>query len=327
MSKSVFARISCAWLLALGLAAPVAADPIKFARYPHVAHGKLAFSYHGDIWIANQDGSSPSRLTAHVGRDTFPRFSPDGKLIAFTSNRFGNDDVFVMPVAGGEPRQLTFNTAGDQVQNWTPDGKGIIFSSQRAISPWHSPLYVVPVEGGLPRPMDMDTANTGMVKQDGSMVAFTRKGGAYWRKGNKGNRTDDIWVQDAASKKITRLTDLDQATVPRLGPRHLSDVGRRRPDLLRLRARRHLQHLEDRAGRRRARPGQQAYGRRDPVSVDQPRRQGDRVRERVRAVDARGAQRHAEARDDRHGLRSQGQPGHLGEHAEQGRRLLPLARG
>ena len=49
MSKSAFARISCACLLALGLAAPVAADPIKFARYPHVAHGKLAFSYHGPV--------------------------------------------------------------------------------------------------------------------------------------------------------------------------------------------------------------------------------------------------------------------------------------
>lgn len=57
--------------------------------------------------------------------------------------------------------------------------------------------------------MDMDTANTGMLKQDGSVVAFTRKGGAYWRKGNKGNRTDDIWIQDVASKKITKLTDLD----------------------------------------------------------------------------------------------------------------------
>src|SRR5688500_8143138 len=71
------------------------AEPIKFARHPHVANGKLAFAYHGDIWVANADGSNPVRLTAHVARDTFPRFSPDGKWVAFTSNRFGNDDVFV----------------------------------------------------------------------------------------------------------------------------------------------------------------------------------------------------------------------------------------
>jgi tricorn protease len=195
--------------LALAIAVPADADPIKFARHPHVANGRIAFSYHGDIWIANADGSHPSRLTAHVGRDIFPRFSPDGRLVAFTSNRFGNDDVFVVPATGGEPRQLTFNTTGDTVQYWTPDGKGIIFSSQRAISPWRSPLYVVSVDGGLPRSLEMDTANTGMIKQDGSLVAFTRKGGAYWRKGNRGNRTDDIWVQDIKTRRITRLTDLD----------------------------------------------------------------------------------------------------------------------
>jgi tricorn protease len=77
------------------LSAGVDAEPIKFARYPHVANGKLAFAYHGDIWVANDDGSSPMRLTAHVARDSFPRFSPDGCLVAFSSNRFGNDDVFV----------------------------------------------------------------------------------------------------------------------------------------------------------------------------------------------------------------------------------------
>ena len=208
MLKSL-TRVVCLSVFTLALAIPAAADPIKFARYPHVANGRIAFSYHGDIWIANVDGSNPQRLTAHVGRDTFPRFSPDGKMVAFTSNRFGNDDVFVVPVTGGEPRQLTFNTTGDTVQYWSPDGKGIIFSSQRAVSPWHSPLHVVPVEGGLPRALDMDTANTGMFKQDGSMVAFTRKGGAYWRKGNRGNRTDDIWVQNVKSKAITKLTDLD----------------------------------------------------------------------------------------------------------------------
>ncbi len=211
-----------------GLAAGAAAadaDPIKFARYPNVAHGRLVFTYHGDIWIAGQDGSNPSRLTAHVARDTFPRFSPDGKLVAFTSDRMGNNDVFVVAATGGEPRQLTFNTTNDTVVSWTPDGKRIVFASSRGTSPWRSPLHTVSVEGGLPLPMDMDNGQTGMIKQDGSMVAFTRMGGAYWRKGAKGNRTDDIWVQDLKSKKITQLTDLEmkafrthtQDTVPMWG--------------------------------------------------------------------------------------------------------------
>ncbi len=120
-------------------AAPTAAEPIKFARYPHASHGKLVFSYHGDIWVANEDGSNPVRLTAHVARDTFPRISPDGRWVAFSSDRFGNDDVFVIPITGGEPRQLTFNTTGDTVLNWMPDGKGILMATSRAVSPWRSP--------------------------------------------------------------------------------------------------------------------------------------------------------------------------------------------
>ena len=63
-------------------------DPIKFARFPHVANdGTIAFTYQDDIWLAGPDGSNPRRLTAHVARDVSPRFSPDGRWIAFTSNR------------------------------------------------------------------------------------------------------------------------------------------------------------------------------------------------------------------------------------------------
>jgi tricorn protease len=55
----------------------------------------------------------------------------------------------------------------------------------------------------------MDGGVQGMIKQDGSMVAFNRMGGSYWRKGYRGNRSDDVWVQDLTTKAITRLTDTD----------------------------------------------------------------------------------------------------------------------
>jgi len=185
------------------------AEPIKFARYPHVANGKLAFAYHGDIWVANDDGSSPMRLTAHVARDSFPRFSPDGRLVAFSSNRYGNDDVFVVPVTGGEPRQLTFNTEDDTVLYWTPDGTRIIFACSRGTHAFLSPLYSVSASGGLPEALPVDSGRAGMLKQDGSLLAFTRLGLTYWRKGYRGNNNNDIFVQDVKTKKITQLTDTD----------------------------------------------------------------------------------------------------------------------
>jgi tricorn protease len=184
-------------------------DPIKFARYPHIANGKIAFSYHGDIWVANEDGSDPYRLTAHVAMDAFPRFSPDGRWIAFTSNRMGNNDVYVVPVTGGEPRQLTFHSTGDQAHYWTPDGEGLLISSSRSKSRWGSPLYVVPLDGGIPQPLSMDRGASGMIKQDGSMIAFNRNGFRYWRKGYRGNSNTDVFVQDMNGGEVRQLTDLD----------------------------------------------------------------------------------------------------------------------
>jgi len=183
------------------------ANPIKFARYPNICNGKIAFSYHGDIWIADENGSNPRRLTAHVADDVFPRFSPNGKWIAFSSNRMGNNDVYVVPAEGGEPRQLTFHTTGDDIQYWTPDGKSIIFSSNRSNRPFFSPLYTVSIDGKIPMPMEMDQGRAGMISQDGSKIAFNRTGFTYWRKGYKGNQNTDIYVQDLKTKIISQLTD------------------------------------------------------------------------------------------------------------------------
>src|SRR5262252_2503647 len=88
---------------------------VKLLRHPTYSKGKVAFSYLGDIWIANEDGTGVTRLTDNKARDVYPRFSPDGNWIAFTSNRDGNDDVFVIPAAGGKPKQLTFHSANDTV--------------------------------------------------------------------------------------------------------------------------------------------------------------------------------------------------------------------
>ena len=215
-ARTAFRSLALTLSAALAIAVPLTAGtemtawratPIKFARHPHIANGMIAFSYHGDIWLANEDGSSPRILTTHVARESSPRFSPDGQTIAFTSNRMGNDDVFIVPITGGEPTQLTWHTGNDNVLYWTPDGKGVVATSARGIHPFGSPLYIVPIDGSVPTPMPMDVARSGMIKQDASLVAFNRLGGSYWRKGYKGNNSGDIWVQDLRSKEIRQLTD------------------------------------------------------------------------------------------------------------------------
>src|SRR5271166_4200998 len=101
-----------ALLAILVLLLPVLAHgQARLLRHPSYSKGKVAFSYLGDIWIANENGSGAERVTDHKARDVFPRFSPDGNWIAFSSNRAGNYDVFVIPAAGGKARQLTFHSA------------------------------------------------------------------------------------------------------------------------------------------------------------------------------------------------------------------------
>src|SRR2546421_1420995 len=121
----------------------------KLVRYPSYNNGRIAFTYLGDIWTADENGQNVQRLTVNRARDVYPRFSPDGKWVAFSSDRNGNMDVFIMPVTGGTPTQLTFHSADDTVLGWKPDGSGVLFTSNRG-EDFTAQLYVVSVNGGMP---------------------------------------------------------------------------------------------------------------------------------------------------------------------------------
>jgi tricorn protease len=187
-----------------------ATEPIKFARNAGIANdGRVAFTYQDDIWIVDADGSNPRRLTTHVARDFSPRFSPDGKWIAFTSNRTGNNDVFVIPSTGGEPRQITWYSGADEALYWSPDGKSVIISTQRGANAWGSPLYVQPIDGGIATPLGMGIARAGMMSQDGATIAFNRNLPSAWRKEYRGNAAAVISVMNVKSGDITEITNTD----------------------------------------------------------------------------------------------------------------------
>src|SRR5438270_13379116 len=136
--------------------------PIKLARYPDYHDGKIVFSYLGDLWVVREDGSNPVRLTVHTARDSHPRFSPDGRWVAFSSSRYGNYDVFVIPAEGGEARRLTYNSAPDTVVGWWRDSKRILFASARGLLyQGISNLYEVPATCCLEQPLPTDLGDGG----------------------------------------------------------------------------------------------------------------------------------------------------------------------
>ena len=109
--------------------------PTKLLRFADISKDTVVFAYAGDLWIASREGGAARRLTSHVGDELYPKFSPDGKWIAFTGEYDGNPDVYVISSEGGEPKRLTFHPSNDIVLGWTPDGKNILFRSDRFSAP------------------------------------------------------------------------------------------------------------------------------------------------------------------------------------------------
>src|SRR3954452_1210019 len=113
----------------------------KLLRFPDIYGERIVFTYGGDLWTSAASGGTAVRLTAHPGMETYAKFSPDGKWIAFTGQYDGDEQVYVMPSDGGEPKQLTFYPArgplpprwgyDNQVYGWTNNGKRVLFRSLR----------------------------------------------------------------------------------------------------------------------------------------------------------------------------------------------------
>ena len=207
MVRRAFFFASLAMLFVSSLGSPALAGPIRLARHPDYHAGRVAFSYLGDIWTANEDGTGVLRITDNSAREVYPRFSPDGRWIAFSSNRYGNYDVFVVPASGGTPVRLTYHTGTDDVVGWTRDSQRVVFRSARGDGafPTVAVLYEIPVTGGMEKPLPVDWGFSGSYSPDGKSLAFNRHPAVWSRQHYRGSYAADLWIANLANGTYTKL--------------------------------------------------------------------------------------------------------------------------
>jgi tricorn protease len=193
-------------------AASLAAAPIKLARHPDYHAGRITFSYLGDIWTAKEDGTAVHRLTDNIAREVYPRFSPDGKWIAFASNRYGNYDVFVVAASGGAPKRLTFHTGNDEVVGWTRDSQQIVFRASRGdgVFPTVAVLYQIAATGGMEKPLPLDWGYWGSYAPDGKSLVFNRHPATWSRRHYRGSYAADLWIANLGNQTYTKLLGDEQ---------------------------------------------------------------------------------------------------------------------
>lgn len=215
MMKLKFVFLFC---LVLGI---LQAQEARLLRFPTTNGNEVVFSYAGDLYKVSLQGGQALRITSHIGYEMFPKFSPDGKLIAFTGQYDGNTEVYTVPANGGEPLRLTYTSTnsrddiGDRmgpnniVMGWTPDGKNIIYRN-RINSSFSGRLFTVDKEGGLSNGLPLPEGGFCSYSPDGKKLAYNRVMREFrtW-KYYKGGMADDIWIYDPAAKSVQNISNND----------------------------------------------------------------------------------------------------------------------
>ncbi|MFW5491738.1 MAG: S41 family peptidase, partial [Segatella copri] len=215
--------ILSAALLAASLASHAQQGPL-WMRYPAISPdgSTIAFAYKGDLYCVPANGGEARQLTTNAAYDSQPIWSPDGKKIAFTSNREGSLDVYVISTKGGAPTRLTTNS-GKETPIAFKDNDHVLFSanimptaqSNLFASNEFSQVYEVSTEGGRPKLYSVLPMENISINKNGQVLYHDKKGYEdAWRKHHTSPITRDIWMLDNGKyQKLTTFKGEDRNPV------------------------------------------------------------------------------------------------------------------
>ncbi|RPH34517.1 MAG: peptidase S41 [Bacteroidales bacterium] len=210
--KKIKTAIKALSLMILVFAGTTAFAQNPMMQYPDIYENTIVFVSGGDIWKTSADGGEANRLTFSDGHENFPKFSPNGKLIAFTGEYDGNSDVYTMDVNGGNITRLTYHPGTDEVIGWNRIKNKIMFTSGRNSSSRYTKMYLISPDGTGLEEMIMYDAARGSFSPDGSKIAFNKdaQDNATWKR-YKGGRAQEIYIYDLKTNEETNISNYDGA--------------------------------------------------------------------------------------------------------------------
>jgi tricorn protease len=183
-----------------------------YLRYPHVHGELLVFVAEDDVWLAPAEGGRAWRLSADAAQVSYPRFSPDGTSIAWTSWRDSQPEVYTCDVAGGDEARLTY--WGDnrtRVTGWTQAGEVLAVSAAAQPENQYSWAYAIPLHGAPPRRLPFGPVSDLVLGNAATALLTGRENSepAFWKR-YRGGTAGKLWTATADSPLFTRiLTDLN----------------------------------------------------------------------------------------------------------------------
>src|SRR5688572_13269787 len=182
-------------------------------RYPDVSKTDIVFTYANDLWIVPKSGGTAVKLSSPAGVESFPKFSPDGKRVAFTGNYDGNADAYVIATTGGVPVRLTSHGYPDRVVDWTHDGNNVLFASSRESGKARfNQFYTVSASGGPAEKLPLAYAEYSSFSPDGKEAAVVIRSERLrnWKRYRGGNAAD-IHIYNFANKTSQNISAGDDA--------------------------------------------------------------------------------------------------------------------
>jgi len=179
-------------------------------RFPDIHEDLVVFVHGEDIWSVSAEGGIATRLTINDGEERFPRFSPDGNLIAFTGYYDGNPDVYVMNKYGGEITRVTYHPGFDEVIGWHPGKNKIIFSAGRSDYPRYLELFLISPDGTGLEKLILHEAARGSFSPNGTQIAFNKvsRENRTWKR-YKGGTAQDVYIYDLESNEEKNISNFE----------------------------------------------------------------------------------------------------------------------